>query len=100
MAIDGIKISTGEVAKTAETIRNLNTQLESRLQDIKKEMNALESTWQSEGSTTIRNKFNALEVKFQDYKAIINSYAKFLDINAQSYDSTESAITSNANSFK
>lgn len=100
MAIEGIKISLGEVSSTASTIRTLNTSLEGRLDDIKTEMNALSSTWQSDAAETIREKFNALAPKFATYKEIVESYAKFLDTTVSSYDATETAINSNASAFQ
>jgi len=100
MAIQGIKISFGEVSSTASTIRNLNTNLDTRLSDIKSEMNALASTWQSDASETIRERFNALVPRFAEYKSIVDSYAKFLDNAVASYDSTETAINTNASAFK
>lgn len=99
MAVEGIKISTSQVAATASQIRTLNTSLESRLSDIKAQMNGLTSTWQSDGCTAIQSKFNALEPKFAEYKQIVESYAKFLDNTAASYDATETAVESNANAF-
>lgn len=100
MAVQGIKISLGEVSNTASTIRNLNTNLDSRLNDIKTEMNALASTWQSDASETIRERFNSLAPKFAEYKTIVDSYAKFLDNTVTSYDTTETAINTNASAFK
>jgi len=100
MAVEGIKITMGEVTKTAGTIRSLNTSLDSKLEDIKKGMNALQSTWQSDASETIRQKFNNLAPRFQEYKAVIESYAKFLDETVKSYQSTESSINTSASSFQ
>jgi len=100
MAVDGIKISLGEVAKTSQSITSLNNQLNSKLGDIKKQMGDLAQTWISDASNTIQSKFNALAPRFEDYKNIVESYAKFLNMTVQSYDSTESAINNNANSFK
>lgn len=99
MAIEGIKISLNEVAQTANTIRNLNTSLDARLNEIKNEMNGLAASWQSDASNTIRERFNALSSKFVEYKEIIDSYAKFLDNTVTNYDTTETAINSNASAF-
>lgn len=100
MAIEGIKITLGEVSKTSGTIRQLNNNLDNRLTEIKKQMNDLSQTWQSDASNTIREKFNALVPKFAEYKSIVESYSKFLDITVQNYDSAETAINNNASSFK
>lgn len=100
MAIEGIKISLGEVTKTAGTIRTLNSSLGARLGDIKSQMNGLASTWQSDASNTIREKFNNLAPRFEEYERIIGSYSTFLDSTVTSYDAAETAINSNASSFK
>jgi WXG100 family type VII secretion target len=99
MAIEGIKISLNEVSSTAGTIRNLNTNLDARLMEIKNEMNGLAASWQSDASNTIRERFNSLSTKFAEYKEIIDSYAKFLDNTVTNYNSTETAINSNAGAF-
>ena len=100
MSIEGINISLGEVSKTAGTIRTINQALTARLEEIKKEMNALSSTWQSDASNTIRNNFNALAPKFEEYRNVIESYAKFLDVTVTNYNTAETTINNNASSFK
>jgi WXG100 family type VII secretion target len=100
MAIEGIKITLGEVSRTSQTIRSLNTQLSARLDDMKKEMDALAGAWQSDASNTIRGNFNKLTPKFEEYKRIIDSYAKFLDDTVTTYDRVETTINNNASAFQ
>lgn len=100
MPAEGINISLPEVSATAGTIRNLNETLAIRLEDIKKEMNALETNWQSDASNTIRTNFNNLSNRFSEYKSIIESYAKFLDSTVSAYEQTEANINNNASAFK
>ncbi|WP_216830389.1 pore-forming ESAT-6 family protein [Alkalihalobacterium elongatum] len=97
---DGIKISLAEVSKTSSQIRALNAQLASNLQDIKKEMNNLAQTWDSDASNTVRAKFNALSPRFDEYNQVVESYAKFLDNTVTNYNAAETAINNNANAFK
>lgn len=100
MSIEGISINLEEVRATAKTIKSLNSKLATRLDEIKKEINSLESTWQSQASNTIRNNFNKLESKFQECKKIIDSYGTFLETTVDSYTSAESSINSNASAFE
>ncbi|MCM3585267.1 pore-forming ESAT-6 family protein [Mesobacillus maritimus] len=100
MAAEGIKISLNEVSATASQIRNLNQNLAARLDDMKREMNNLSSTWNSDASNTIRGNFNALQPKFENFREIVESYAKFLDQTVDSYNATETAINNNASAFK
>ncbi|MCP3776055.1 pore-forming ESAT-6 family protein [Paenibacillus sp. MZ04-78.2] len=100
MSIEGISISTAEVTQTAATIRTLNGSLTTKLEEIKKEMNSLTSSWDSDASRTIQDKFNANSQKFSDYRAVVDSYAAFLDNTVSNYDATETTINSNASQFK
>lgn len=100
MAGDTINISLPEVTNTASTIRTLNQNLNTRLEEIKAQMNALSGSWESDGSEAIRANFNALQPKFESYRDVVDSYAQFLDQTVETYQATETAITSNANAFK
>lgn len=98
---EGISISLSEVSRTAGTIRTLNNNLTAQLNDIKTQMNNLSATWQSDASETIRTNFNSMaNQQFENYRRIIESYAKFLDDTVSTYDSVETAINNNANAFR
>ncbi|MBE6920033.1 MAG: WXG100 family type VII secretion target [Ruminococcaceae bacterium] len=97
---DTIQISTQVLLDTAEKVRNINSTLDSKLADINKSMNDLEATWRSDAASDIRAAMNAMKPRFEEYKNVVESYAKFLVNTAQSYESTESAIQTNAQAFK
>ena len=97
---DSIKISTQVLVDTAKKVRDINNVLDEKLAECNKEMNNLESTWKSDAASEIRAKMNALKPRFAEMKSVVESYAKFLDTTAQSYESTETAILTNANAFK
>lgn len=97
---DSIQISTQVLMDTADKVRSINTQLDQKLADINKNMNDLEATWKSDAASDIRAAMNALKPRFEEYKNVVESYAKFLVNTAQNYESTESGIQSNASAFK
>ena len=97
---DSIRISTQVLVDTAEKVRSINKSLDDKLADINKSMNDLEATWKSDAASDIRAAMNALKPRFEEYKNVVESYAKFLANTAQSYEATESAVQSNANQFK
>lgn len=97
---DFINISTQTLLDTAEKVRAINSTLDSKLADINKSMNDLQATWKSDAASDIRAAMNAMKPRFEKYKNVIELYAKFLVNTAQSYESTESAIQTNANEFK
>lgn len=100
MAVEGIKISLAEVTSTASQIRTLNQNLNARLEDIKREMNNLASSWDSDASNTIRSNFNAMQPQFDTFREIVDSYAKFLDNTVTNYNTAETQINQNASAFK
>ena len=97
---DTIQISTQVLLDTAEKVRAINSTLDSKLADINKSMNDLEATWKSDAATDIRTAMNNMKPRFEDYKNVVESYAKFLVNTAQNYETTEGAIQSNASAFK
>jgi uncharacterized protein YukE len=95
-----IKISLQEVSDTANKLRTLNQMMDEELNDMKMEMNLLDGTWVSDGSSEIRNKFNLFSNRFEKQKATIDQYARFLDLTVSSYDTLETTIASNASSMQ
>lgn len=95
-----IQISLQEVQDTANQLRSLNMLMDEELNAMKSEMNCLDSSWISDGSLEIRNKFNLFSSRFEKQKETINQYAKFLDLAVSSYDTLETTITSNASGMQ
>ena len=95
-----IQISLQEVQDTANQLRSLNMLMDEELNAMKSEMNRLDSSWISDGSLEIRNKFNLFSSRFEKQKETINQYAKFLDLAVSSYDTMETTITSNASGMQ
>ena len=95
-----IQISLQEVQDTANQLRALNMLMDEELNAMKSEMNRLDSSWISDGSLEIRNKFNLFSSRFEKQKETINQYAKFLDLAVSSYDTLETTITSNASGMQ
>lgn len=95
-----IHISLQEVQDTANQLRSLNMLMDEELNAMKSEMNRLDSSWISDGSLEIRNKFNLFSTRFEKQKETINQYAKFLDLAVAAYDTLETTITSNASGMQ
>ncbi len=98
--MDHIKISLAEVQSTADTLRSCNMRIYDLLHEAKKEMDKLQSFWQSESSDTVRQRFFQFSNQFETQKEIINEYVRFLEHTVQTYDTLETAINSNAASFQ
>lgn len=96
----GIDITLDEVSKTAASITNINKRLHDKLAEVMAEMEALSSSWDSDASVTIRAKFKSLQPKFDEYQAVVKSYADFLDFTVLSYTETESTINNDAGKFR
>lgn len=97
---EGINVSTQVLLDTAVKVRNCNSIMDGKLNEINQKMNDLESTWKSDAANDIRTAMNNLRPKFEEYKNVVESYAKFLTDTAQRYETTETTIQNNANQFK
>lgn len=95
-----IKVSTQILTETAGKIRSINGSMDEKLKNINAKMDALENTWQSVASSDIRAAMTAMKPRFEEYRRVVDSYAKFLDTTAQSYETTETAAQNNAGQFK
>lgn len=93
-----IKITFEEVRTKTKQIRNYNATLTDTLNSIRQTINNLESQWTSDTSDTIRAKITGMQPKFDTYKEVIESYARFLDNTVAQYEGTESTLNSNASS--
>lgn len=99
MSANTINISLLEVKDTAIKINDLNQQLTERLNEIKKELLGLQSTWKSDAAETIMEKMNGMEPRFKEYNDVVSSYVTFLNDTVTAYEETESSINSYASSF-
>ncbi len=97
--MEKLVISLDEVKNIAGELKNLNTQISTKLEDCKKEMNSLNGVWESEGSRTIKERFIYFSKRFLKQAETIDSYARFLDYTVNSYESLESTITQNASTI-
>lgn len=95
-----ISITFEGVRNTAKQVRECNVSLDEKLQEIKRIINELESSYTSDTSDTIRSKINGMQKYFTTYKQVIDSYASFLDRVAEQYEHVESTLNQNAAQFK
>ena len=94
-----IKITFAEVRAKNQQIRKHNQTLDDTLKQIKNIINALEADWTSDTSDTIRSKITGMQPKFDSYREVIESYAKFLDNTVEQYETTEGTLQTTAASL-
>lgn len=97
--MEELQISLAEVTQTSAKLRTLNQDLNTKLLDMNQQIKELESWWQSPAASTIQMKFNSMLPAFENYRSIIDAYAKFLDQTVATYESLETAINQQATSF-
>ncbi|GKU77586.1 pore-forming ESAT-6 family protein [Paenibacillus sp. L3-i20] len=100
MSIAGIDITLQRVSDAATSINNTNKSLNDSLKEVKKEMDSLNQSWQSEAATTISGKFKALEPAFENHFQVIAAYTAFLNKTVELYTEVETKNNSNAGMFK
>lgn len=95
-----IKVSTQVLRDTAGKIRRHNDTLDGKLKIINTHMDNLGDTWDSEASREIRAKMNGMKQTFEQYKEVVESYAKFLVDAAGIFEETETEAKRNASAFR
>ena len=93
---NGVKVSTQDLVDTAARIRSLNDNMDTKLNEMHNAVRKLEATYKSEGATAIMNRVENFKPRFAEYKAVVESYAKFLVDAASDYENVEHAIKANA----
>jgi len=95
-----LTITTDELRTASKNVTDLNGQLSERLEDIRRKLNSLKNTWESEGADEVMQQFNNLNPKFDQYKRIVDSYVDFLMKTAEQYEVTESTVKKNAGTLE
>lgn len=91
-----IKVNSTVMREKANGFKTVSTSIETFTQEMTKEIESLESTWQGEAAETLVNKFKGLSDDFEEICNTINQYADFLLQAADSYDSVESSAIQGA----
>ncbi len=98
--MEQIQISLAGLSKTAESIRTINEQLNLYMQQIVKQMDDLDSLWQSPAAQAIHMQFSGMLPIIQNHKEVIESYAKFLDATVTTYEDAEMKIKRQISNFE
>lgn len=99
-----IDVNTQNVRNCADTLTNINNNIEKCFSNVTKALNKLDGSWDSKASSKAISKFNKIKSDFcgeTGRKAIMNNYIKFLqNAVAADYESTEQANTNLSELFK
>lgn len=95
-----IKISTGEVAAIAQSIRGTSQRLDETLRRVTSEIGTVKGSWSSTSSSTFAANYQRLSSRYGEFKTAVDAYAAFLDKKVSSgYDAVESSINKGASQF-
>ena len=97
---EGIQITLGEVSGVANTLRSLNSSMTTCLDEIHSQMKASADYYDSNDGETIRANFETTSAHFEEYRSVIESYAKFLDDTVAALSGAQTSNTANADMFK
>lgn len=96
--LQGVKISLPEMQTFRGKVDQDNEEIKVQLGKVSASMDYLKGTdiWKSEGGDAIQSKFQQLSPKFEKFYSTVKEYIKFLDDTIKDYDTTETAVVSNA----
>ena len=88
----GLTITTSVLRDSSSTIKREVEELKSALDTAKRIIMQTEESFRGTAADEIRNNFNSLSTKFNDFYQAITDYAKFLENTATAYDQAEGSI--------
>ncbi len=83
----------------ASKIDGKNTALRNKLEEIQRKINSLEASYESDASTTIRQKITGMTPRFQSYEEVIKGYTTFIRRTSQAVDGSVRTVDANAQQF-
>ena len=93
-----IMVTASEVHKSAEQLRNLNAQFQTKLDSLVSRESALVSKWEGDAREAFHNAFNIDKAKMDEFHQVIDEYAVALDQIATNYENAEGKTTQIASS--
>ena len=97
--MSNINIDTQQVQNLGSTISSQNNELNRLLMDITNCMNEIDQTWNSPAGDEMASAFAKIKPDFENSTKLINKYAKFLKLVAETYEETETRIKQGSTSF-
>lgn len=92
-------INFGSFEQWANKINDDNKKLLEYLNDISGRIDSLQETYQSNASTTIREKIIGMKPKFEMYYNLVDSYARFVRASGEAWRNTEQVNADIASDF-
>ena len=88
-----IMVTASEVHKSAEQLRNLNSQFQTKLDSLVSRESALVSKWEGDAREAFHSAFNSDKAKMDQFHQVIDEYAIALDQIATNYENAEGKTT-------
>lgn len=88
------------VSQSAGEIRNVNNQLDNTLKQALSAMKNIEQDYESDDGREIRSAMSNLQPTFEQYKEIVDAYAKHLDTVVTNFEQTQSTLKGNAEQYQ
>lgn len=95
-----LKVSTGELTKTATSFQNTGTDIRNIMNKMREILeNSVSKDWKGDASSSFLNKFNGLQDDIQKMLGMINEHVNDLQQMAKEYEKAEEANISAANAL-
>lgn len=88
-----IRVTTAEVRKKAEELRNLNGQFKQKVEALVTNEQALAAMWEGDAKTAFHNAFNNDKIQMDNFSSVMEQYTIALENIAIEYDNKEAINT-------
>lgn len=84
-----IKVTSAEVRRKAEELRSLNSQFQSKVDQLVSDEDSLNKMWEGDANIAFHTAFNNDKGQWDAFHSLIEQYAVALDNIATEYDNKE-----------
>ena len=88
-----IRVTTAEVRKKAEELRNLNSQFKQKVEALVSNEQALAAMWEGDSQRAFHNAFNNDKIQMDNFSSVMEQYTIALENIATEYDNKEALNT-------
>lgn len=88
-----IRVTTAEVRKKAEELRNLNSQFKQKVEALVSSEQALAATYEGDSQRAFHNAFNNDKIQMDNFSSVMEQYIIALENIATEYDNKEALNT-------
>ena len=94
-----ITVNWNDLSEKGKSMKDKAVEMIGILEDIRKEIENLNTSWESPAASEMVSYIKSMQPKFEKYRDIVDEYGKFLIDASDKYSETEKGLTESAHNM-